>query len=319
MTAVSSIISIKLVVKFTLFTEFCIKSNKQDMKMKHLLFAMAVPALVFLTACSDSGSDGDSAPKPTLSFQTGAGFTSNDVKAGVGDTLKIGIIAKSNDSKLAKVEISQSTNGGVAGVIFDTLTKSNSITFNLDYLVIGKVADVIKLTVTVTDDNGTSATQSLNISIIPPTAFLDINSGGQRISNLYGPDAGAYDLTTETQKKTSDPSTSKDIVDGTPSTAEFNKTWKTGNGSKFARLTSADALNQYTLCQSTAFLYDLWEKNAANATETLTNIAKDNIILVKTGQTGVSIPFGFYIIKITNVVEKPDNTDYIEFSYKGKN
>jgi hypothetical protein len=312
MTAVSSIISIKLVVKFTLFTEFCIKSNKQDMKMKHLLFAMAVPALVFLTACSDSGSDGDSAPKPTLSFQTGAGFTSANTKSSVDSTLKIGVIAQSNDAKLAKISISLSTNGGTSGVIFDTTITSKSTAFTYKYKVQGTVGDILKLTVKAEDANGTSAEQSLTVDIEPANFVMGVQQN-QRVYNLQGPNPGAYDLTKSVNKLSSDNPQEKDIIDGTPTTTPivFSKSWTSGNGSKFVKVTA----NDYTLSVTSSYVYNLWKNNAANATSTISNIAKGDVILVKSGQ---SVPFGIYIIKITDVINTAsDNLDNILFEYRG--
>lgn len=279
--------------------------------MKHLLFALALPAMVFLTACGGDSTD-DAAPKPTLSFQTGSGFTFQDVQAGVDDILKIGVIAKSNDSKLSKVTISMSTNGGTPGIIFDTTINANSATFNYNYKVQGGVADMLKLTVTANDANGTSAEQSLNIEITPATVAIGLQQN-QTVYNLQSPAGynGAYDLTKSAGKFSADKPTEKDIVDGTPASAVFSKSWGTLNGSKFVKITA----NDYNLATSSSFIYNLWKTNAANAAATVTDIKKDDIILVKSGQ---SVPFGLYIIKITEVRETTaDNLDYIKFEYKG--
>jgi hypothetical protein len=58
-----------------------------------------------------------------------------------------------------------------------------------------------------------------------------------------------------------------------------------------------------------------WKKVSATSTATISNIAKDEYILVKTGQVGVD--FDIYILKITAVVDGSGNNDYIEFTYKG--
>lgn len=281
------------------------------MKMKHILFALAIPALAFLTACGGD-SDEDSAPKPTLSFQTGAGFTFQDAQASVNDILKIGIIAKSNDSKLSKISIKLSTNGGTAGVIFDTTINSNSATFNYNYEVLGSVSDVLKMTVTANDANGTSAEQSLTIEVVPPLVPIG-KQQNQQVYNLQSPAAynGAYDLTKSTAKFSADKPTEKDIVDGTPASAVFSKSWGTLNGSKFVKVSA----NDYNLATTTTFIYNLWKANAANAATTVTDIKVGDVILVKSGQ---SVPFGIYIIKITEVKETPsDNLDYIKFEYQG--
>lgn len=281
------------------------------MKMKHVLFALAIPALAFLSSCG-GGSDPDAAPKPTLSFQTGSGFTFADAQAGVDDILKIGVIAKSNDSKLNKVTINLSTNGGTPGVIFDTTVNANGATFTYNFKVQGSVTDVLKLTVTASDANGTTAEQSLSIEITPATVAIGLQQN-QYIYNLQSPAGynGAYDLTKSLAKYSNDNRTEKDIIDGTPSSAVFSKSWTTGNGSKFVKVSA----NDYNLSTSSTFIYNLWKTNAANATATATDLKLGDVILVKSGQ---SVPFGLYIIKITEVKETTtDNLDYIRFEYKG--
>ena len=279
------------------------------MKMKHILFALAIPALALLSSCGKD-SDETTAPKPTLSFQTGSGYTFTDAKASVDSVLNIGIIAKSNDSKLAKISISLSTNGGTAGSIFDTTITTNSTAFTYRYKVKGTVGDALKLTVKANDANGTSSEQSLNIDITPPTFVLG-QQGNQRIYNIEGPNAGAYDLTKGLTKLKGDNPQEKDIIDGTPNTAVFSKSWTSGNGSKFVKVTA----NDWNLAVTSSYIFDLWNTNAASATASVTNITKNDVILVKSGQ---SVPFGIYIIKINDVVNTAsDNLDYILFEYKG--
>jgi len=247
-----------------------------------------------------------------LSFQTGSGFTYTDAQAGVDDILQIGVIAKSNDSKISKVSIKLSTNGGTAGVIFDTTINANSATFTYNYKVQGSVADILKMTVVATDANGTTAEQSLNIEITPATVAIGLQQN-QIVYNLQSPAGynGAYDLTKSAVKYSADKPTEKDIIDGTPVSAVFNKTWTTGNGSKFVKVTA----NDYNLSTSSSFIYNLWKTNAATATSTVTDIKLGDVILVKSGQ---SVPFGLYIIKVTEVKETTtDNLDYIKFEYKG--
>ena len=100
-------------------------------------------------------------------------------------------------------------------------------------------------------------------------------------------------------------------MDGTPASAVFSKSWGTLNGSKFVKVSA----NDYNLATTTTFIYNLWKANAANAATTVTDIKVGDVILVKSGQ---SVPFGIYIIKITEVKETPsDNLDYIKFEYQG--
>ena len=104
-----------------------------------------------------------------------------------------------------------------------------------------------------------------------------------------------------------------DLLDLTPSTAEFSKSWGSGHGtSMFARVTAT----VFTNASTTTGLEEEWDKVAATATSTIEDIETGDYILVKTGQADVS--FDIFIIKVTAVEETPsDNFDYIEFSYKG--
>jgi hypothetical protein len=279
-------------------------------KIKTILLAAALPLLIVLGAC-----DGDtttSKPKPTLTFQTGSGFTFSDAQASVDSILVLGIRATSNDQKLKSIKITQSTNGGTPATLWDTTVSGKVLNYDYDYEVSGGVTDVITLTVTATDDNGETATQSLKVEIYPAQVPLG-TQGGQIIYNMQSPTGynGAYDLNTSTGKFVTDPSIVKDIIDLTTTSGTFPKSWGTSNGTKFAKVTADD----YNNATNSNFIYNLWKNNAANATATISNIALGDVYVIKSGQ---SVRFNLYVLKVTEVkTTTTDNLDYIKFDYKG--
>lgn len=295
---------------FTKNFEFCGKLFKKMKKIKSVLLAAALPLLIVLGACD--GETDVTKPKPSLTFQTGSGFTFSDAQASVDSVLVIGIRATSNDQKLKNIKITQSTNGGTPATLWDTTISGKILNYDYDYSVSGGVTDVITLTVTATDDNGETASQSLKVEIYPAQVPLG-TQGGQVVYNMQSPTGynGAYDLNTSTGKFFTDPSIVKDIVDQNTVSGSFNKTWGTLNGTKFAKVTTDD----YNNATSSNFIYNLWKNNAANATTTAANIALGDVYVVKSGQ---NVRFNLYVIKITEVkVTTTDNLDYIKFDYKG--
>lgn len=282
------------------------------MKFRHILLALTIPAAAFLASCGDDVAE---KPKPTVSFQTGAGYTAANVSTYFDSTLKIGIRAFSNDKKLVAAKITLATNGGTAGTIWDTTFSNKTLNHDRLYKVAGGVGDNIALTVTVTDDNGTTASTSFTIEIIPATVAISSTSG-QQVWNLIGSKPGAYDLYASGNVSAGGIEGLKDLKDMTVSTGAnagvFPKSWTSGNGGLFVKVTS----NDWNNATSSDYLWQLWKTKKTTAGNTVTSIAKDDIILVKTGQ---AIPFNLYLIKITEIFETAvgDNNDYIKFDYKG--
>lgn len=281
------------------------------MKLKNILFAMAIPGLAFLAACGD---DETKAPAPNITFQTGAGYTFQNINVQFDSVLKIGIRAKSNDKKLASVKVTLSTNGAAAGTIWDTAISTATFDYDYIYQVKGGTGDVQTLSIVAVDDNGESASQSINITIKPALNPLK-QTGGQRVWNILGPvgQKGAYDLNAITGRASNESESLKDLKDLTVVAGGgiFSESWGSGNGTKFARVTA----NDWNTATNTEALFDLWETKAATATSTITDINVGDYIVCKTGQ---NVSFNIYLIRIDAVVNTPaagDNNDYIEFTY----
>jgi hypothetical protein len=284
-----------------------LKEKNMTMKFKNILLALAIPALAFLAACGG----GDSVPpKPNVTFQTGTGFTFQDVTVRFDSVLKVGIRATTKDKKLAGVKVTLSTNGAAAGTLWDTMISSASFDYNYIYKVKGGAGDVQTFTVVVTDDNKETASQSFSITLKPALMPLK-QTGGQRVNNIIGANKGAYDLNAIIQRASGESESLKDLKDLTvvAGGGVFSKSWGSGNNTKFARVTLSD----WNTATNTEALFDLWNTKSSSATSTITNIAVGDYIVCKTGQ---AVSFNIYLIRVDKVTETAgDNNDFIEFTY----
>lgn len=277
-------------------------------------FALAAAGLSLLAACSD---DTEVKPKPTLTFNTGTGYTFQDGRQENTARLKFGVVSTApSGTKLKQLVIKLSTNGGVAATLKDTALNGASLNWDYNFIVNGAVNDKLTLTFTVTADNGESDSKSITITIIAPVEALG-EIAGQEINNIIGPLKGAYDLEGGVQVAATEPEGTKDLKDLTTATTsnthKFSQSWGSGNGSQFVRVTAADYDNTLNTLQ----LADLWTAKASSATATISNIVKDDVILVRSGQVTSTYPF--FLIKVTDVtLTTNDNNDKITFKYKKK-
>lgn len=286
--------------------KFAAIKNIQTMKLKSILIALSIPALAFLAACG-GGTDA-AKPKPTITFQTGSGFTFSDANAKFDSVLNIGIRAASTDKKLAKVKVTVSANGAAAGTVWDTTISVATFNYDYKYTVKGGTGDIQTLEVTAIDDNGTSAAVSLKVTITPPTYTVN-QTGNQRVWNIIGLNKGAYDLNLQMERGSAEDEKLKDLKDMTTvSNPDFSKAWTSGNGSKFVRVT----LNDWNNVSSSADLLDLWQSKGASATATITNLAVNDYILVKSGQ---AVGFNIYVIRVDEVSDVAGNNDYVKFTF----
>lgn len=276
------------------------------MKLRNILFALTVPALALLAACGGDGTDVK--PKPTVTFQTGSGFTFSNASVKFDSILKIGIRATTADKKLAKVKVTLATNGGTAGTIWDTTISSANFNFDYKYQVKGGVGDVQKFEVTATDDNGESASVSLNITINPPIFSVN-QTGNQKCWNIIGINKGAYDLNEQMERGSAEDEKFKDLKDMTTiSNPDFSKAWTSGNGSKFVRVAKADWDN----ISSSQDLLDLWNQKATSSSTSITNLAVNDYILIKSGQ---ATKFNIYVIRVDEVSDVAGNNDFVKFTF----
>lgn len=278
--------------------------------MKKLVLALSLPVLAFLGSCG-----GDSAnPEPSISLNAGAGLVNADMQIMSDSMLKFSITATAGSESLSKITVTSSKNGAAASTLQDTAVSGKTVSYVLSRRIAGSVDDKIVVTFTATDANGKTKATSLTISVVPAMVLLtetQLQKVWNTLNQTYG---NAYDLETSAEIMYNDPNPKKkDLLDMTVAgDAQFSKSWGSGNGTKFIKLTTGD----YTNASSTTYLYNIWKNNAASAVTKVTNLAINDVYLVRSGQ---DLPFNFYIIKVTDLIDNPaigNHNDYVEFSYK---
>ncbi|MEY2708565.1 MAG: hypothetical protein RIQ91_1195 [Bacteroidota bacterium] len=279
------------------------------MKLKHLLLALSLPVVAFLGSCGGDSND----PKPTISLTAGAKFVSGDISVMSDSLLSFSISATSGSGALSGISANYSINGKSAVSIKDTSVNGNAVAFVIKHRLAGSVDDVVTYTFTAKDANGQTASVSVKISVIPPTAPL-IGFSNQLIYNARNTGfENAYDLNKGVGLLTNASATLKDMMDKTTSSMDqFSKIWGSDNSGKFVKVTA----NDFTNASTTTYLYNLWKANSANAVAQTAVLAVGDVYLVKSGQ---DLPFNLYIVKVTKIQDLTavgNHNDYVEFSYK---
>jgi hypothetical protein len=279
------------------------------MKLKHLLLALSLPVVAFLGSCGGDSND----PKPTISLTAGAKFVSGDISVMSDSLLSFSISATSGSGALSGISANYSINGKSAVAVKDTSVNGNAVAFVIKHRLAGSVDDVVTYTFTAKDANGQTASVSVKISVIPPTAPL-VGFSNQLIYNARNTGfENAYDLNKGVGLLTNANATLKDMMDKTTSSMDqFSKIWGSDNSSKFVKVTA----NDFTNASTTTYLYNLWKANGANAVAQTAVLAVGDVYLVKSGQ---DLPFTLYIVKVTKIQDLTaagNHNDYVEFSYK---
>ncbi len=279
------------------------------MKLKHLLLALSLPVVAFLGSCGGDSND----PKPTISLTAGAKFVSSDISVMSDSLLSFSISATSGSGALSGISANYSINGKSAVSIKDTSVNGNAVSFVIKHRLAGSVDDVVTYTFTAKDANGQTASVSVKISVIPPTAPL-VGFSNQLIYNARNTGfENAYDLNKGVGLLTNASATLKDMMDKTTSSMDqFSKIWGSDNSGKFVKVTA----NDFTNASTTTYLYNLWKANGANAVAQTAVLAVGDVYLVKSGQ---DLPFNLYIVKVTKIQDLTavgNHNDYVEFSYK---
>lgn len=279
------------------------------MKLKHLLLALSLPVVAFLGSCGGDSND----PKPTISLTAGAKFVSGDISVMSDSLLSFSISATSGSGALSGISANYSINGKSAVAVKDTSVNGNAVAFVIKHRLVGSVDDVVTYTFTAKDANGQTASVSVKISVIPPTAPL-VGFSNQLIYNARNTGfENAYDLNKGVGLLTNASATLKDMMDKTTSSMDqFSKIWGSDNSGKFVKVTA----NDFTNASTTTYLYNLWKANGANAVAQTAVLAVGDVYLVKSGQ---DLPFNLYIVKVTKIQDLTaagNHNDYVEFSYK---
>ncbi|WP_018342452.1 hypothetical protein [Cytophaga aurantiaca] len=139
-------------------------------------------------------------------------------------------------------------------------------------------------------------------------------ANGYRVNNIYGPNSGAFDLATLTNKSASDPVSDKDMVDADPitQTAVWSQSFEAANSTLFAKIPSSfDYANATDISIKAAYAL------AANATGTQSAVTAGNLYVAKLRNLDQ-----YVLIKITYMstesgsVGTGNNGEFMEFSVK---
>jgi hypothetical protein len=282
------------------------------MKLRNIILSLSIASMAFLASCGDKAS---SSPKPTISLKAGAGYTSNSGKVSMDSVITFNVLATAGSDAMKNIVITAKLANGSTKTLLDTALITKNIDFTKSIANQGGVGDVVEYTFTANDNNGTSNSVSISITVIPVEASLS-STVDQRVYNALATGFNsAYNLETGQALTAGTPDFvpgKKDIVDKTTTgAAQWANTWGSGNGSKFVKCTTNDFGN----AQGTGYLYELWIKGKATATDQISGMKVGDVYLVKTGQ---AVSFGLYLLKITQITDLPaagNNNDYITFDY----
>ncbi|MCB0804530.1 MAG: hypothetical protein KDC05_01955 [Bacteroidales bacterium] len=143
------------------------------MKKLSYLLGLLVFAGVIFTSCSDDDDDEPQNLKPTVTFQTGTGYTSSDVEIMAGDSIKIGVVANENSNSganLTNIRIYMIVANVPQNDIFNE--DINESSYSGDFTI--TFPDVVEgtLYVEVTDKDGEKNNASFKVTVNPNTTEL---------------------------------------------------------------------------------------------------------------------------------------------------
>lgn len=279
------------------------------MNLKTWMLLLPLSAMALLSSCGGE----EEVPKPTASITiTGDKISGNEVE--VVSDIVITASATAGSESLKSVKFSVKINGAAITVL-DTAVISKSFTVVFPTTALGSTGDDVEYIVTAMDANGTEASASTKLSVVPKLLSLD-GSANQIVynSNAQGQNI-AYDLVAGFALAKGSAPIDQDIKDATGATeVQWSKKWTSGNGTKFIKITANDWNNS----SSTTYLYNLYKANKDKMTTEITFEEKD-VILAKSTQ---DVEFNIYIIQIDKVTDLPavgNNNDFAQFSVKGIN
>lgn len=200
------------------------------MKLKHLLLALTLPVVAFLGSCGGDSND----PKPSISLAAGTKFVSSDISVMSDSMLSFSVSATSGSGALSNITANYSINGKPSVMIKDTSVTGNAVAFVIKNRLAASVDDVVTYNFIAKDANGQTATASVKITVIPPTAPL-VGFSNQLVYNARNTGfENSYDLNKGVGLLTNSSATLKDLMDKTTSTMDqFSKIWGSDNNSKF--------------------------------------------------------------------------------------
>lgn len=315
-------------------------------KIYSTIAILAISSLAFLSSCSNNNEDDVITPvTPDLTFELNettkpTGETSLYVKRNqTTATLQVSAVSKtSTDMKRVYVykKASTTTNAGTYVTIEGAgFKKDGNNNFYYDIPVDQKNNAVVTLTVSlngsnldaVVDEyyfaftNGSNYLGAPNIAgvLVGPAKIYIIygvlsETTGHRLNNIKGPNSGAFDLKTLSNKADTNSDVDKDMVDSDATTLLWDKSFSAGvSNTKFLKLTSTfDYANATDISIKNAYDVD-----NSNAVSTVTAVSAGDMYVAKLRS------FNEYaLIKVSFISTESgttgagNNNEYMEFSVK---
>ena len=221
-----------------------------------------------------------------------------------GAVLTIDFVAGDNEG-LKSWKLETEKGGTVTEDHNEDLTGSNQ-TIQHDYTIPTTMqpGDLLVITVTVTDNNDETTSQSQTLTINAP---LTEHTG--QFYHIQGSLKGAYDLVNDTEKAAGDPDADKDMKNTDAAGAGFTGSWTTGSTTTWVKDNDYDYDNATSTSAEAAF-------NAGTAGTDATNPANGDIYIGNLRGAG-----NFVIVRIDNMDANDatcgcNNIGKSSFSYK---
>ncbi len=267
--------------------------------MKKIVYLLAFTVLVgtFFSSCQK---DNPTVTPPTITFNTGAGFTYQDATIESGTVVKVGVVAlasTSSNKNLSNFKLTLTSNN-VTQTLVDSTFNSNS--FQANYSITFDSTGTVRLLAVITDKAGQTAEKSFNIIIEQPTLvinkFTNISLGSYNDSEF----GSFYSTTTNEVFFSNDAVSNQGKIDfefylgatngatlaapddstaATVFTALQDTNWVTRNATRFS--TTNMTLHDFTtLSNGDSYAFPTFTGEATNRTQ----LEPGNIIYFKTAQ-----------------------------------
>ncbi len=280
---------------------------KKMKKLNSILMLSAFAGSLFFASCTPDDAT-DAGATATITRKSP---TADVVPIVTGDSLTVQYVLGS-DKELKTLSITKNgtaldLNGTATGN--DLAVSGTNFTYNGSFQVTGSVGSIETYIFTVTDKKDNTASDTIKVDVIAAAIALTEKVNGI-VSNVQGPNQGAFDLVGEARVSSSGSASIKDLLDQStvsPNGVVYTKTFGSGNGTTFVKAGSSFS---YATATNTSAASEFGAGSASASTAVL---AVGDVYIAKNSR----FSNGHVVIKITAVNEtSSDNTDNITFTYK---
>ena len=292
------------------------------MKIKQLLIfsLVAISSAFWLNSCGPENIN----PAPGIDIIAEGGSITGDVSMD-GDKSFTLVFQVSDNSKVKSVEV-YSVVDGRKSIQLDTTINASSSKIKLTRRSLARKTKEV-WTISATDDEGKSSSTSLTITTTSEIGGDNLASYTKdnfeqplKVWNVYGPNAGAFDLLDGTPRVKDDPAAEKDLHDSCAQTEipQWPGRLTSKNGTTFKKVT----LYAYSDISNTGQLDAAW--NASGSAKKFLTVQAGDLFIANILQRVVP-PLrsgGKVLVYVVEVKKTPgtnnDNLDYIHFNFKKK-